>query len=329
MKGILILVIAVFGTFFGKAQDEMIFSHYLLNPVLINPAASGFNDQHNFYLHYKNQWSGFTGAPRTVAASYNGTLGEKLGIGGFVSNENVSNLNRFRGLLSYAFRFKINDFKGGLGLSTEFKRMSLSNEVLASSLYRPGDNVAESLLAGENFFDATVGIYGVYMDKFTFSAAMPNLIQARLSQEAGGNTSRGGLRYFNLMMAYKETVNEITIEPSILVQKMAYHPSVPPKPNDDLLRVDINLKGSFLQDKVIGAVSYHAGTGGGLGVLVGSKFNGVTFAYSYDYALNTFQQYSTGAHEISVGFSIGRKRTAASEVPVEQPTSFLDRPYSN
>jgi type IX secretion system PorP/SprF family membrane protein len=319
MKGILILVIAVFGTFFAKAQDEMIFSHYLLNPVLINPAASGFNDQHNFYLHYKNQWSGFTGAPRTVAVSYNGTLGEKLGIGGFVSNENASYLNRFRGLLSYAFRFKINDFKGGLGLSTEFKRMSLGNDLLTSSLYKQGDNVAEQLLAGENFFDATAGIYGVYMNKFTFSAAMPNLIQARLSQKAGENSARGGLRYFNVMMGYKETLNEITIEPSILVQKMIDAP----------LRVDINMKGSFLQDKVIGALSYHAGTGGGLGVMIGSKFNGLTFAYSYDYGLQRFQQYSTGAHEISVGFSIGRKRAAASEVPVEQPTSFLDRPYSN
>jgi type IX secretion system PorP/SprF family membrane protein len=319
MKGILILVIAVFGTFFAKAQDEMIFSHYLLNPVLINPAASGFNDQHNFYLHYKNQWSGFTGAPRTGAVSYNGTLGEKLGIGGFISNENVSYMNRFRGLLSYAFRFKINDFKGGLGLSTEFKRMSLNNEILASSLYKQGDNVAEQLLAGENFFDATAGFYGVYMNKFTFSAAMPNLIQARLSQIAGDNSSRGGLRYFNVMMGYKETVNEITIEPSILVQKMIDAP----------LRVDVNLKGSFLQEKVIGAVSYRAGTGGGLGVMVGSKFNGLTFAYSYDYGLQRFQTFSTGAHEISVGFSIGRKRAAASEVPVEQPTSFLDRPYNN
>ena len=326
MKGILLLVIVVFGTFFAKAQDEMIFSHYILNPVLINPAASGFNDQHNFYLHYKNQWSGFTGAPRTVAASYNGTLSDKLGIGGFVSNENTSYYNRFRGLLSYAFRFKINDFKGGLGLSTEFKRMTLSNDVLASSLYKQGDNVAEQLLAGQNYFDATMGIYGVYMNKFTFSAAMPNLIQARLSQQAGSNTSSGGFRYFNVMMGYKENVNEMTIEPSILVQKMVYSPT---ETNDVPLRIDLNLKGSFLQDKVIGALSYRVGAGGGLGVMVGSKFNGLTFAYSYDYGLSRFQTYSTGAHEISVGFSIGRKRTTVSEVPVEQPTSFLDRPYSN
>jgi type IX secretion system PorP/SprF family membrane protein len=318
MKGIVILVIALFGTFFANSQDEMVFSHYIMNPLLINPAASGFNNQHNFFLHYKNQWSGFAGAPRTGAINYNGPMGNKLGIGAYVSNENAASLGRFRGQLSYAFRFQINDFKGGLGLSTEFKRMTLSNEILSSGQHRQGDNVVDVALGGENFFDATTGIYGVYMDKFTISLAMPNLIQARLSQKAGENTSRGGFRYFNLMMGYKEKINEITIEPSILVQRMIDAP----------FRVDLNLKGSFLQDKVIGAVTFHSGTGGGLGVMVGSKFNGVTFAYSYDYGLQRFQQYSTGSHEISVGFSIGRKRNPVS-VPTEQPTSYLDRTYNN
>ena len=297
----------------------MIFSHYIMNPVLINPAATGFNGNHNFFLHYKNQWSGFSGAPRTIAASYNGAIGEKLGIGGYLSSDNAAYMSQFRGLLSYAFRFKINDLKGSLGLSTEFKRMGLNSDVFSNNLYKPGDNIAEAIYDGGNFFDATTGIYGEYMEKFTFSIAMPNLIQARLSQIAGASTTRGGLKYFNAMMGYKHRGNGITIEPSILIQKMLDAP----------LRVDLNLKGAFLDDKVIGAVSYRAGTGGGLGVLVGTKLNGLTFAYSYDYGLQRFQQYSSGAHEISVGFSIGGKKKNMGETPSEQSTSFLERSYNN
>lgn len=319
MNRIIAIIITLSSAFLAKAQDEMIFTHYILNPVLINPAASGFNDNQNFFVHYKNQWTGFTNAPRTIAASYNGTLGEKLGIGGFVSQENAAYMNRFRGLLSYAFKFQMNDFKGSLGLSTEFKRMSLSNDILNNGLYKPGDLVAESSLAGESFFDATMGFYGVYMDKFTMSFAMPNLIQARLSDVAGGSQSRGGLRYFNAMMGYKHQAESVKIEPSILVQKMIDAP----------IRIDLNMKASFLEDKIMGGVSYRAGTGGGFGVLVGTRVNGLTFAYSYDYGLQGFQQYSTGGHEISVGFSIGRKRSTATEAPVEQSTSFLERSYNN
>jgi type IX secretion system PorP/SprF family membrane protein len=319
MKRIFIIIIALYSTLCAKAQDEMVFSHYIMNPVLINPAASGFNDKHNFFLHYKNQWTGFTGAPRTIAGSYNGTLGSKLGIGAFISQENISYTSRFRGLLSYAFRFKMNEFKGSLGLSTEFKSMTLSNELLGNSLYQQGDNVANIALAGENFFDATMGFYGVYADKLTVSVAMPNMIQARLSQIAGQSDTKGGLRYFNVSFGYREQVGDLKIEPSILLQKMMDAP----------LRIDLNLKGSFLDDKVIGALSYRAGTGGGLGVMVGTKFNGLTFAYTYDYGLQRFQQYSTGAHEITLGVSLNKKAKAMPETPVEESTSFIERNFSN
>lgn len=317
MKKIAILIFAAFTTIAVKAQDELIFRQYIVNPALINPAASGFNDNHNISLHYKNEWSGFAGAPRTMALNYNGALGSKIGLGGFISNENAANLNRFRGLLAYAFRFKMNDFKGSLGVSTEFKRYSLSNEVLDNGLYKPGDPIAEAAINGESYFDATMGFYGVYMNKYIFSLAMPNLIQARLTSIANQNTTRGGLRYFNAMIGVRQVAGPVTIEPSLLLQKMLDAP----------FRVDANLKASFLQDRVMGAVSYRAGTGGGLGVMVGTKLNGVTFAYTYDYGMQRFQQYSGGAHEIMIGLSFKGKKKET--VGTESSSNYIDRTYSN
>lgn len=320
MNRILIFSICLFANFLAKAQDEMVFSHYIMNPVLINPAATGFNGNHNVFLHYKNQWTGFVNAPRTIAASYNGAIGEKLGIGGYLSSDNAAGMSNFRGLLSYSFRFKMNDFKGALGLSTEFKRMSFSNEIFSNPLYQSGDNVVENAFDNGNFFDATMGAYGTYMDKLTFSFAMPNMIQTRLSQIAGGTTTRGGLRYINASMGYVHQTPNITVNPSILIQKMLDAP----------LRVDLNLKASFLEEKVIGALCYRAGTGGGLGVMVGTKFNGLTFAYSYDYGLQRFQNYAGGAHEISIGYSIGRVRKSSGSAPDNNnSSSYIERSYNN
>ena len=103
----------------ANAQDEMIYNHYIINPVLVNPAATGANGGQNFFLHYKNQWTGFPGAPSTVAINYNGAVGQKMGLGAYLSNDNIAYQNSLRALLSYSFRFKINDFKAALGLSTE------------------------------------------------------------------------------------------------------------------------------------------------------------------------------------------------------------------
>ena len=309
MNKFFLSIIMAFGFFTAaNAQDEMIYNHYIINPVLVNPAATGANGGQNFFLHYKNQWTGFPGAPSTVAINYNGAVSSKMGLGAYVSNENIAYQNRLRALLSYSFRFKINDFKAALGLSTEFKRMGLSNDVLNHPLIKPGDQIIENNLAGVSFFDATVGFYGVYQDKLTVSFSMPNLIQAKLGEVGvGSGETNGGFKYYTFMLGYKQKAGAITIEPSIMMKKLQYAP----------FQVDLNVKASFLEERVMGGVSYRAGAGGGLGVMVGTKYNGVTFAYSYDYGLNRFQQYSTGAHELTVGYTIFKK-SASSEDMIER-----------
>ncbi len=306
MKKLFLLVVIAFSIFTtATAQDEMIFNHYILNPVIVNPAATGANGAQNFNLHYKNQWTGFTNAPSTVAFNYNGAVGEKLGIGAWVSHENIASHTRLRAAVSYAFRFKINDFKAALGLSTEFKRMGLASGVIDHPLEKAGDPVIDLYAPGVNFFDATMGFYGVYQEKLTVGFSAPNLIEARLSEVNKGTDAKGGFKYYTFMLGYKQPAGAITVEPSIMLKKLAY--GAP-------FQVDFNLKGSFLEDRVFGAVSYRAGSGGGFGVLVGTKYNNVNLAYSYDYSLARFQQYSGGTHELTVGFSIFRKTKPSEEL---------------
>ena len=54
-----------------KAQEEAIFMHYTINPILINPAAAGFNETYQLQFNARAQWTGFVDAPTTLAARYN------------------------------------------------------------------------------------------------------------------------------------------------------------------------------------------------------------------------------------------------------------------
>ena len=75
MKKIILLVISL--SFFGLkiyAQEQSAFTHYQINPVIINPAAAGFSDDQRIFLHARNQWTGFPGAPKTYALSYDGPI---------------------------------------------------------------------------------------------------------------------------------------------------------------------------------------------------------------------------------------------------------------
>lgn len=59
----------------AQAQQRPQFSQYMTNNFLFNPAATGAYDYLDFRLGFRNQWSGFEGAPRTVFLSGQGRLG--------------------------------------------------------------------------------------------------------------------------------------------------------------------------------------------------------------------------------------------------------------
>jgi len=65
MKKILLLLIVFLPFLSLKAQDQAIFNHYHLVPILINPSTAGFNEAAEIQLNFKSAWSGFEDAPVT------------------------------------------------------------------------------------------------------------------------------------------------------------------------------------------------------------------------------------------------------------------------
>ncbi|MDX1408443.1 MAG: type IX secretion system membrane protein PorP/SprF, partial [Saprospiraceae bacterium] len=73
----------------GTSQEAGVFTHYHLNPVLLNPGATGFEQQHEFLFNYRNKWAAFDGAPKTFTLLYNGPAGDRQGIGGQLLTERI------------------------------------------------------------------------------------------------------------------------------------------------------------------------------------------------------------------------------------------------
>lgn len=299
MKKIILFVIGLFVVSLTTyAQEQSAFTHYHINPVLINPAAAGLSGDQNIFLHARNQWSGFPGAPKTYALSYDGPIGKTFGLGATIYSENIASISQFRAALNYAFRYELDKLKIGFGFSTEFSQMTLDGEVLTDPHYDPGDVQIEDGVNGINNFDASLGFYGVYNDKTFFGIAFPNIIMARLDgNTTSGNDDPEGYYSFNFGHRFKSNEYGFTLEPSILLRRARNVP----------FQADINLKGYFLEDKLIGGLSYRGGSRGAMGLLIGSKFSNFAFYYSFDVSFQGFQQYSGGAHEITLAFKIPKK----------------------
>ena len=94
MKRFFNLLALIFLAFTGAyAQQSPVYSHYFVNPVLVNPSFTGTSGFTEFSLNYRNQWAGIDGAPSTVNAILQVPVNRKLSFG-------LNLLNDSRGALS-------------------------------------------------------------------------------------------------------------------------------------------------------------------------------------------------------------------------------------
>jgi len=296
-----------------KAQEQSVFTHYHINPILINPATAGFNGSHNVFANLKHTWTDFPGAPKTYALSYHGPVAKTFGLGVSVFTEDIASLSRFRAAINYAFRYKVDKLKFGFGFTTEYSQWSVSNSILANNFYDAGDETIEKGVDAINSFDASLGLYGIYNDRTFIGIAFPNIIMARLDGSSGPDIdelNEGG--YYRFHVGHKIDVAEgFQLEPSLLLRNERHVPFM----------ADITLKGLFMDERLIGGLTYRTGPGDALSVLIGTKQYNLSIHYSFDVAFQGFQNFNSGSHEITIGYTLPAKdRSMTQEGTIEQLT---------
>ncbi|MFN7115184.1 MAG: PorP/SprF family type IX secretion system membrane protein [Saprospiraceae bacterium] len=296
MKKLLLLI-----SFFAvwqvvRAQDEAIFTHYHITPILINPAAAGFNNTFQLQMNGRAQWTGFADAPQTVSAMLNSPVGKNFGIGVGVSAETAAQLTRLKGQLNWAFRFNLSEYvKMSAGFSAFYQQLRLDNNADFGRVDE-GDNVINDYMNGVNEFDASIGVFGSIRDNTRFGLSFANLIQSRLD-DVVESTDESALQHYTLFLAHRFDIYDLnfSLEPSIMARRVKDAPA----------QVDINLKATFLEDQLITGVSYRSL--GALGILLGAKISNFNVLYSYDMSFQRFQKFNSGSHEISLLFNLVKK----------------------
>ena len=277
-------------------QHEAVLTHYHINPILINPAAAGFNEQHELMLNARGSWTGFIDAPRNFNVNYNGPIGNRFGLGLAVVTESAAQISTIKGRGNFAFRFPINDkFKIAAGVAAEYEQMSLDNEVTISNFFEEGDRILQNALNGEGDFDAAVSLYGSMKNQTFAGLVFTNLVQSKLDDIA--TTQNSFLNFFMFHVGHRFEIPELkfSLTPSILIRQLRDAPN----------QVDLNLKAGFLDDQLVAGLSYRSL--GAMGVLFGTKLSNFYLYYSYDLSFQNFQQYNSGSHEVTLAFTFKRK----------------------
>ncbi len=298
MKNILLLLCFIGAYQMVQAQDEAIFGHYNVTPVLINPSAAGFNNTYQLQLNARAQWAGFADAPTTYAAQYNGPLGDNFGLGVGVLSESAAQMQRLRAHLNYAFRFDVgDDIKLAAGFQTEYQEVSLDNSVMSSNLVDLNDELVQDFMNGQGVFDAALGLYSSFGENTQVGLSFTNLVRSRVSDD-----DESILKYYTFFASHRMEVEDMNFafEPSVMLRNVRDVPS----------QIDINLMARFMEDQLTTGLSYRSL--GALGILLGTKLSmnqyaGIQIYYSYDVFFQEFQSYNNGSHEISLIMGFERK----------------------
>jgi type IX secretion system PorP/SprF family membrane protein len=302
MNKILLTLFFVGAIFFGvKAQERHIYTQHFINPILINPVATGFDDSYGIIINYGNKWAGFDGGPKSFTLSYDGPVANRLSVGALILRDGIASLETLKGQLSYAYKIPADNYQVSFGLTTEYIQYGLSGSDLNDPLLDLGDGLLLERLEGSRFFDVTAGVYGVYNENITFGLALPGLVRARLDNNGG--TSERTINYI-VHLGYKYDVPnyDFYIEPSLFIKQLRYTP----------FHADVNVKLGFMEDQLIGGLTYSLGYER-LGFLIGTKVNNFNVYYSYNVSLEESQQYHNGLHEFTLGFNISGLTIQKSE----------------
>lgn len=296
------------GTTGLKAQDPAVFNHYVQSPIILNPAAAGFADEYRVMLNTRAAWSGFDDAPKTLGVRANGPIGESFGMGFTFLTEKAAQLQRTKGQIDVSFRLKFGQevngktaFQGGLGFFTEFQRLTLDADIINNPQYQMSDETILEYLDGKNRFDAGIGFYGSYLENTFGGITINNLIANRLENISGGRIDEGLNFTFLLGHTFPLEGSNINLTPSLMMRDV----------QDAPFMLDVNLQAGFLEDQFIAGLSYRYL--GAVGLLLGTQQKGFRLYYSFDLGFGGLQEYSTGSHELTVGYAITRSNFQAAQ----------------
>jgi type IX secretion system PorP/SprF family membrane protein len=294
----------IFGAFAvgAFAQEQAIYTQYQLFPILVNPGYTGFQDEHEFLGNVRSTYTGFPGKPTAYTLMYSGPVGDKLALGGGIFSENIGDINTLKLQFNYAFRFRVQKTRIGLGLSTEFLNRRANPDLLSNPLVDPNDDVLENLTDGEQIFDASVGAHILYDERLFVSVSLPNTVRAQLDDvPVESDEQRGSVfQHYIFQLGY---ILDLKKQGFKLIPSLAFR-----QIRDTPFQVDLNLQGRFLEDKLIAGVTYRPSTSNAsASFLVGTKYKALQLYYSFDMSFSRFQKYNNGSHELSVAITLPRK----------------------
>lgn len=307
-------------------QQLPVYSQYMMNGFLINPAVAGHEGYTAINLTAREQWVGLKDAPGTYALSYQTRLLRNSYISRSASvrkRKRVMSRSGRVGYGVYAFTdmagaFNRTGLQGTYSYHIPLDRSQISMGVsLTGYQFRINDDKINPLIDDDLLLlntersaiipDANFGVYYTDQNLYAGISAM-QLFQTPL--KLGADKNGPGfrmIRHYFITAGYRFELNrDMLLEPSFLFKTTERF----------MAQIDVNVK-MYFQENYWAGLSYRTGgsysiveeslngKGSSLIIMGGLRIDKFYFGYAFDYTFNAIGARTLGSHEIMAAVKFG------------------------
>ena len=274
---------------------------YMFNGLAVNPAYAGSREVLSTTMLYRHQWAGFEGAPKTLTFTAHAPLmNDKVGLGFSLINDNIGVTNTLTLAGNYAYRIPMGKGKMSLGLLTTISHYKAKWEQLVVNdvTDRAFDENSKSLFIPNFGFGAYYYVPEKYYVGFSVPHLLHNSLNTNFELEGTTKVARQYNHYFATAGYVWSIRADFKIKPSVLFK---YQPNAP-------FQADINLSLLMFESLWIGA-SYRTGDAA---VFIFEYYfaERLRAGYAYDYILTEIGNFTSGSHEVMLGYEFRKKDDA-------------------
>ena len=294
-KYFLVLMVVLFSMKSNAQQDPM-FTHYMYNMSVINPAYATDNaDVLNLGGLYRAQWVGVKGAPSTGTFFAHKPISKRVELGISVVHDEIGDVvNENNVYVDFAYVLPISEelkLSFGAKAGATFFDTNFNGFIYSDPIPDPTfqNNISKV------FPNIGAGLY-LFSKKFYVGLSAPNLLMTKHLERSNGVTTTGveAMHYF-LTSGYVFTFNgndNFKLKPAFMAKAV----SGAPLSLDITTNVLINNKFEL-----------------GVGYRNGDSVSGLTsfyvtptlrIGYAYDYTLTNLRNFNSGSHEVFVLFDL-------------------------
>lgn len=293
----IVLLFGLLAAYSGFSQQDAIYSQYMYNQFVINPAYAGSRNSVSALLLHRTRWFGMDGSPITSTFSIHSGVGKSnFAWGGNVASDRLGATTNFLSSLTGAYHVRMRTGKLSIGLRLGIFNSSINGAKL--DFRDPSDALLVNSRQSASLPNADFGLY-YYTRKFYVGLSINHFIANKFPY-TGMPEADFYLRSFKTLGAgYAIEINDnLMLKPSFLLRQI----------DGFDVNLDLNLSALFY-NRIWFGVSLRNRVSTNF-LLEANITDFMRVGYSYDLFINKLNTASNGAHEFFLGFDFKSKKTS-------------------